>query len=399
MALISKIRTFLAIILAHIVHTLAYLFPRDKKLWVFMGWHHNGKREVFADNSKYMFLHAAQLQHVRAIWIAQDQQLAKLLRSHGYEAHSQFSIRGIYFSLRAGVTVIDAFFSRTNWQFSSGSTVVQLWHGKGFKKVGYASPTSLALHNKLISPQLFTKYDYTIASSGYTADMMSEVLHISKDRVLITGLPRNDVLFKEIEGSKIDANPELKKLFGSDNKPSGGYILYAPTFRRSGDNPADHLDFDLAQKHLEKNGAQLVISLHPKYRDKIPATRSHSRITFIPAGYDIYPHLKYFDTLITDYSSLFLEFVLLDKHVVFFTYDLEDYKNTTGLYDDYDKLTPGPHTNATEELLKKLGTKSDWAEKRKETRSLLFDHEDGSSSNRVAENVSQKLNLRGGSNK
>ncbi len=100
---------FLSTILMYVVYAGSCLFPRSHSVWVFIGWHRGHDTEIFADNTKYLFLHIANNeQELSPIWLAKDRTLANTLRSHGYSAHYEKSLMGIWYALRAGTTVIDA---------------------------------------------------------------------------------------------------------------------------------------------------------------------------------------------------------------------------------------------------------------------------------------------------
>jgi len=380
---ISKFLTLANALTSRLIHGLSFLMPRTSKIWVFIGWHRNKEREIFADNSKYLFLYVANnLKHIKAIWIGKDKKITAILRNRGYNAHKINSFKGVYYSLRAKYTFIDAFMELKNWRLSGGSKIIQLWHGKGLKKTGYDSPYGLQRRNKLLLPNLFcTLYYRTIASSKYTAKLMASIFRIPKETIIITGLPRHDVLFKNIKGADIDITPFLKTtLKNIRQKNINKIILYAPTFRPDGSNPLSQLKLDEFNYFLRKKNNHLVIMLHPKFAIKkySPPRKKNTNITFVEAGYDIYPLLSQFDVLITDYSSLYVDFLLLDKPVIFFVYDLEKYKKEMGLYDKFMSLMPGPHATNFKELLAALQLKTDKYKKaRQRARRYFFRFIDG----------------------
>ncbi len=381
-----RVQTAVSILLSWITYTLSFLFPRSKRVWVFIGWHHNGDREVFADNSKYFFLHVAQqVGGIQPIWIAKDESLASLLRAQNYNAYSVHSLRGIYYSLRARYTFVDAFMTREHWRLSGRSTIVQLWHGKGMKKTGHDSPYSLKSRSWFAEPNLFVQFSKLVASSPYTAKLMASTFKKNLDDIIITGLPRNDILFRDISGAEIDRHPGLTNLL-KEIPPATRTILYAPTFRPNGTNPIDQLDLPELNNFFASANEHLIISLHPKFarKDSVSVV-TYSHIHFIDAGYDIYPLLKQIDVLITDYSSLYVDFLLLDRPIIFFTYDLDTYKIDMGLHDDFERLTPGPHVKNHKELINVLKTNDTYREKRAAVKKELFTYSDGNASARLFE--------------
>lgn len=382
---ISKIVTVFKIFFAWIIHTISFAIPRSERVWVFVGWHRNGEREIFADNAKYMFLHASHMQGICAIWIAKDKKIVDLLRNEGFRSYYAHSLRGIYYALRAGYTFIDAFFGMAHWQYSGRSNVIQLWHGKGMKKTGYDSPYSLQRYHWFTSPHLFEKPAKAIASSAYTARLMASIFRLPEERILITGLPRNDVFHREIKGSEIDTPPGLKQFLSNLKQKKEQCILWAPTFRPSGTNPISQINYDELETFLKERNLHIFISLHPKFAQKeyLPMTeREH--IHAINAGYDLYPLLPMFDRMITDYSSIYVDFLLLDKPLIFFTYDLEEYKSAMGLYEDFESLTPGPHAQNFAELLKALDfDQTKWESDRNRVKKVLFTNNNGLAAERI----------------
>ncbi|MCA9363268.1 CDP-glycerol glycerophosphotransferase family protein [Candidatus Kaiserbacteria bacterium] len=371
----SKILTFLSICTSHLIYRLSFLVPKSPKLWVCIGWHTSRDREIFADNSKYMFLYLSQEQKdLRPIWLARDDKLTRILRDKGYEAYNINSFRGAWYALRSEYTIVDAFLERTFWKYTGGSKVVQLWHGKGMKKTGHDSSYSLASKSKFLHPNLFTPFHKLVASSDYTAKLMASTFNEPEEKILVTGLPRNDILKKAIKDADIDSNLELQGII--DNKKAAGakkIFLYAPTFRPNGSNPIDSLDTRALQQVLEKNDFYLIISLHPKFaRKEYQTAKAENNISYIASALDLYPQLKSVDALITDYSSLYVDYLLLDRPIIFYTYDIGSYRVDMGLHDSFEELTPGPHPKNVTELKEVITEPDKYQADRKRVREILY---------------------------
>jgi len=232
-----------------------------------------------------------------------------------------------------------------------------------------------------------------LAASPYTAETLARTIDIPEEKVLTAGLPKNDVFFREIAGADIDSHPQLKSLASRKSTQPGRYILYAPTFRRWECRPNKQLHLEKLHEHLERENSFLFITLHRLHAVYCPCKISVAgmpRITVIDSGYDLYPHLRLFDALITDYSNIFTDFVLLDKPAYFFVPDLEEYKNAGALHKDFEKLAPGPLVRTTEELIEALSGKDKWHSKRQQARTLFFTHKDGRASERIAQSLMNK---------
>ncbi|MCB9805875.1 CDP-glycerol glycerophosphotransferase family protein [Candidatus Nomurabacteria bacterium] len=336
----SKILTLIDIILSRIIFWLSFLVPKDKNTWIYIGWHHTLTGEIFADNTKYLFLYTSQNHpEIKNVWIAKEKALAKTLRERGYLAYYQNSPKAIWYSLRAGYTIIDAYLARNNFRYSGGSKVIQLLHGKGFKKEGYSKP-QLKKQHVIFGP------------SQFALDLLPDSFKEGA-RTFIAGYSRNDVLFINMKDSDIGSDLEMLNKIESikSNNPNTKIILYAPTYRRGKPELKleEMLDMEDILPWLEKNNYYLLISLHPKYRRQ---TRRdfNERILMVP-DCDIYPVLKKVDILINDYSSSFSDFLLLKRPIVFYPFDRESYEKDEGFNIDYDQYAPGPKAYSTEELI------------------------------------------------
>jgi CDP-glycerol glycerophosphotransferase (TagB/SpsB family) len=368
-----KAATAADIAVAYPLYWFSCCMLRSDRTWVFIGWHRGSDMEVFADNTKYLFLHIAQHEkEIRPIWLSKDRRLAQSLRSHGYESYYEASLLGIWYALRAGTTVIDAYLQRENFKWSGRSRLVQLLHGRGMKKKGYGDPQ-------------LRRQDCICCTSPFTESLLAPIFKRDA-RIYHTGFPRNDVLFRPIDGADIGVdNQEMRRL--QEVKKSGKKaILYAPTFRR-GEKTfglAARLPLEELNSWLSNRDLHLFISLHPKYRDQ-SRYQNFDRIDFIEDS-DIYPLLSSFDLLVADYSSLTYDFILLDKPIVFFPYDLEHYRDAEGLALPYDEYTPGPKAYDVAQLhsaIEESLANDRHAAERQRIRTLYHAHNDGYSASRV----------------
>lgn len=371
-SVLSKITTTLLVTTAYPLFYLSHLSPRSKHVWIFIGWHRGNGVEIFADNTKYLFLHIAHTRKdLRPVWIAKDRILAKHLRTQGYCSHYEKSVRGIWYALRAGTTVIDAFLQTENFRWSGRTRLIQLLHGKGMKKGGYAQKP-------------LRKQDYIFSTSPLVSSMLPAVF-VQQSPVLVTGYSRGDVFFKEIAGSDIGVDKSTERLL--NNPAFKKRLLYAPTYRRGSKTLS--IDTMLDLKHLSawlsEHEYLLVIHLHPKYRDQARAL-SYPNIHLLEDS-DIYPLLASFDVLINDYSSIFTDFLLLDRPIVFYPYDLKTYIQKEGLsFENYDDYTPGPKAYTPDELMKVLDTvttRDAWGVERRRVRDLYHTYQDGNASERI----------------
>jgi CDP-glycerol glycerophosphotransferase len=170
--------------------------------------------------------------------------------------------------------------------------------------------------------------------------------------MLEIGYPRNDVLFEKNNPQDIR---ELKKQLGlpQDKK----IILYAPTWRDNeyygkGNykfNPP--LDFSELMSRLDDDTI-MIVKYHYLVMDQVDWTPYKGFIYSCDLSYDISNLYLVSDMMITDYSSVMFDYSLLKRPMLFFCYDLEEYKDTLrGFYFDFLAEAPGPVALNTEELI------------------------------------------------
>ena len=235
--------------------------------------------------------------------------------------------------------------------------LIQLWHGVGmFKKVGFSTLDSEGFGRSAKSREVYYDYrnytDVTVAAEEQIWTF-EDAFHISRDTGIFKpiGISRTDVFFDEEYRNERrrrldEAFPECK---------GKKIILYAPTFRgRVAQATApDELDIKKMAEKLSDDYV-LLIRHHEvsKVFPKIPADVEGS-FAFDMNRNNIMSTdglLSIADILITDYSSLGFEFAVMEKPMVFFAYDLEEYLDTRGMYYDYSEITPGPVCKTTEEV-------------------------------------------------
>lgn len=237
---------------------------------------------------------------------------------------------------------------------------IQTWHGTPLKKLGLdmdsvfmAGETGIDNYKKNFYENAQT-WDYLIAQNNFSAHIFRRAFGFDKE-VLEIGYPRNDVLFTKNNDKDI---LELKKQLGLPlNKQ---IIIYAPTWRdnefygkgRYKFNPP--LDFHMLQQEL-KDDFVLIVKYHYLIMDQIDWTLYQDFIYSYDMGYDISDLYLVSDMLITDYSSVMFDYSILKRPMLFYCYDLEDYKdNLRGFYFDFLEEAPGPITLTTNELIREI---------------------------------------------
>lgn len=116
-------------------------------------------------------------------------------------------------------------------------------------------------------------------------------------------------------------------------------------------------DMGKLNETLEKADALLVVKHHPTMRF-IATGNQYSNIRFADNKCDIYPFLPFTDVLITDYSSIYADYVLMeDKGVILYPFDMKEYQMSDFSLMDYEKNTPGTYAYTFAELLEMIAGK------------------------------------------
>lgn len=399
MEFLRKIKGTIYAIFSWIIYAISFFFPRDKKLWIVMGWRRKKERELFGDNAKYFFLYASNNldKDIKVVWIGRDERICQILRKRGYIAHSINSIKGIMYSLKAGYTIVDANLRLENWKYSGGSRLVQLWHGKSLKKMGHDSPYAMGKYKRFSSPNLFRKFYLLAAASKFLGKFNVSGFRMKEEDLVVSGLPRYDVMFDDIKDSDIDVDYRLKYKIDYLKTKYKKIVFYGPTFRPDGSNPLEEADLRILNQTLFDKDYYCFISLHPKFATKDwQPKEKFTNISFIDVLYDIYPIMNKFDLLITDYSSLALDFLLVNVPSILYIYDLDSFKKGMGIHQEIAEAMPGPRVESFDKLLEVLGGDSYiWNDKHREARDKFFTFQDGNSSKRIFDLLVKMVDIPG----
>lgn len=337
------------------VYWLSFLVPRNKKIWLFGSTF--GRR--FADNPRYLYLYVSQHKEelsIRPIWISHNEDVVRMLNAEGYEAYMHHSLKGIWYALCGKVYLFDNYSKDINFWQSGGAMKVNLWHGIPLKKIQHDNVFDKFRHPKNIWEKLrnFPRNisdekpnHYVLTTSENLREIFSSAFKTKN--VLVSGYPRNQVLISDdIKNVYLDEEKrDRKKIISFLNKKNNGknkrMIFYMPTFRESETLFFENFDKNDFQKFLAENTLLFCIKLHPKSKlnEEFKNIQSEN-IVVINKDADSYVFLKLADVLITDYSSIYFDYLLLDRPIIFFAYDLKEYLNDSRkMYFDYDEFTPG----------------------------------------------------------
>lgn len=277
------------------------------------------------------------------------------------------------------------------------TTYLQTWHGTPLKKMlfdienvqgrddGYLE----RVHNATKT------WSYLISPSEYATNAFRSAFHYNGE-ILQIGYPRNDIFYRD------DIEEIARKVKKELVLPEGKkVILYAPTFRDNENNGKNKFVFKLRMdlnKLKEELGEEYIILLrmHVVISNKLVIPEELQDFAYNVSNYpDIQELCLISDILMTDYSSIMFDFANTKKPLLFFTYDLEEYKNDIrGFYMDFEKEAPGPFLFTTEDIIDAVKNIDDIKEKYSEKYDKFYEKfcslEDGNAAKRAVDIVFDK---------
>ncbi|GAB2484991.1 CDP-glycerol glycerophosphotransferase family protein [Nocardiopsis aegyptia] len=236
-----------------------------------------------------------------------------------------------------------------------GQVIAQTWHGTPLKKIGADLLGTPKANRAYIAslPERSRQWDFFVSPNAFTTPIMRRAFRCEAE-ILESGYPRNDVFHAPDREERARRTRELLGI------PEGKkVVLYAPTWRD--DQRYDgtrfkldlRIDLEAAQRDLGEDHV-LLFRKHPKVLDSIPGA-GQGFVWDVSKYPDIADLYLITDVLITDYSSVFFDFAHSGRPMLFFTYDLEHYRDTLrGFYFDLSSRAPGPLIKTSEELVKAI---------------------------------------------
>jgi len=382
--------------LIEFLHWLRYArTPKDKALWVFGAI----RGTKYLDNAKYLFEYIHHHTDIEVVWISKNHEVVSSLQAKGYKAYHEESMEAKHYASQAKVAVITHRGNRKKADipmhyFSKETMIVQLWHGIPLKKIAYDDKIFSFDHDE---KSLFYQIKNRIKSffpfltyvnrpllipalSQETQQIFAQAFRVPKKRVVITGYPRNDIL---IRNAAITNTSQIKK------------IIYMPTFRGEVNSHFDlflqyGFDVERIDRFLASYDMQLDIKLHPFNRpskELLEHIEASKHIMFLECD-DIYEILHQYHILMTDYSSIYFDYLLLDRPIIFTPFDQESYiQNDREFYFDYENTTPGPKAmnwvEVLEYLKRSLQDPSYYAKDRETIKNRFHTYQDAKSTQRV----------------
>lgn len=264
--------------------------------------------------------------------------------------------------------------------------LIQIWHAAGaFKTFGFSrsgrpgGPSLLSKNHK--------NYTKAVVSSEAVRKNYAEGFGITVDKVYASGTPRSDIFFDEEYKANIRDSLYAKYPYLKDKK----IILFAPTFRGNGQDsayyPFKNLDFDRLYEALHDEYI-FLFKMHPFVKDQVEIPYKYKDFFYNFGDYrEINDLLLITDILITDYSSVCFEFALLEKPMLFFAFDVDQYIHERDFYYNYFDFIPGPLVRTNTELINTIKEQNFEVKKIPPFIKYFFDNTLGQASKNVVEEV------------
>lgn len=241
------------------------------------------------------------------------------------------------FSKARYVFICDYFLPVSSCSKRHETKVIQLWHASGLqKKLGYDANDDLA---GMLFCRPTRNFDLVCVSAEIVEPVFANAWRLPLEKVRALGFSRTDLLYDEVYAESC-----RKKFFENYPEAVGKRIvMWAPTFRGNGAD-GNLVGIEAVKSVVEQLGEEyfFIIKVHPNMAKKYNldnCSLNTEELYFV------------IDTLITDYSSVFYDCLLLDKNIIFFVPDYDEYLRERGMYVDYRKEFGFDIALSEEELL------------------------------------------------
>ncbi len=287
---------------------------RDKRIIVF-GVHTN----TLFGNVKEL-LERSGCSDVRKIFIGRTKKDVADARSSVQEAYWKYSLKGIWYSLKAGGYLYSSYPSDINYWLSGGARYINVWHGTPIKRIErdvttgyYALRNRFSWMYRIFAPYLFITPDAMLVASDFEKQCLISAFGIDEERCVEAYPPRLQYL--ERERSHITETVSRKVLYVPTWRDDHSFVLH------------EHVDLVKLNNQLISEDIEMYVKAHP-VDQKTHVQQKYSNIYVVDKDIDVYELLAGCDLLLTDYSSMMFEALYLNIAVILFCPDLDHYRLT-----------------------------------------------------------------------
>lgn len=358
----------------------------------------NGK--WYGDNSYHLYEWClTHRKDIRPVWMTRNLRVFNMLKENNKPVVLSPTIGGLRCLLKARVGVYtNSLKDLAMHPFATHNklNVIALRHGRSVKRVRFARKghkmSAIEEKERSLESHLIK---YAISTSEMISELQEECLLIGPEKHIVTGYPRNDHLFNV----PIYDKETWDEFLGSYIPKK--VVLYGPSWRH-GRTPTKFFpfsDFEKSQLYDFLESHQILLLLRPHVGElSNPTVRNFlielaENCKFIRfASHEVFPDintiLPFMDALISDYSALYHDFLLLNRPLMFVPYDYDDFNKQNGFLYDYFENLPGPAIDSFADFLSNLESIHQGLDPYKDRRNALTElvhtNNDGKSSERVA---------------
>lgn len=319
-----------------LLSNITTLFPaKSSKPVVIFGAFHG---DDFRGNTSVIFKHLSKDPRIHAVWLSRNPDVIQQLKKEFGHNHALLLHSFKALQILACANMVLYTHGTSDFPFvklPKKAIQVHTYHGLPTKRGEYLKVSGdnrePGILHKCILKHRFGGINYFFSSSPFVSEIFARRFNLTKDQLIETGYPTMDVL--------IESTSQTGKSY-----PSTSFLfLYAPTYRRRAKTrwfPFDDMDWSDFDNFLKKHSITLALRAHPNEKLSVSSFQKYSERIVDGCQQPLNALLLQSDAIITDYSGIYLEGLLLDIPPIFIPYDIDKYER--GLPYNYDEVTPGP---------------------------------------------------------
>ncbi len=402
------IEKILKVFTHNLLKLLTFFVKKKANIWVFGEWY----GDSFMGNSKYLYLYIKEnCPNVFPVWFTKNKNIYSQITQRGGTVYLYNSFKALYYGLIAKVYVYNTGIEDVYHYALRNAKLINVWHGMPLKRLetipgsisrGGLQGNGQAKTKKMSLKQIEEKIVWSLTTSRVERSRIDLLVATSETtkktlnkgfqcpNIRITGQPREDIFYQKISKQEV-----LGKI-GLGEFENNKIVTYLPTFREGKNSYISLLgeNEDEAVGFFNKNRNVLVLE-KSHYHERNFGSKINSNLLNYRNLSDIefssQELLAISDILITDYSSVFVDFLHTDRPIIFFPYDLQSYQKGRDFYYDYEKIACGKIVYNTQDLFNAISAyienpDSD-KEKRKKAKELFHKYTDGKNCQRVYQEI------------
>lgn len=357
MVLVQETKHWIYLFYCYLVSLVASKFHWKKDIIVFGAWWGN----KFDDNPAFLFEYVnKEKKDIKAVWITSNKKVLKEVRQAGYHAIYAYSLKAFSTCLKARFFVYctgKGDFSKLLLPCLGGAVCVTTWHGIPLKKIGkddninkFNNHTGRRITFSNYLEKKYFKKSYAISTSPAISEIYMSAFNLTSSHVLNLGQARNDYFFQDKRNGIKETYKEFDKI-----------VIYMPTHRNEGNTIMDmHKILDLKKINALCKEFNVIFLIKKHYFHRNEQCIGDSEYSNIRELTSLNPEVQEFmmsgDIMISDYSGSFIDYLLLDRPEIFYSYDLNDYlAKDRNLYREYvQENIPGRICTDTDQLIDEL---------------------------------------------